>query len=170
MLETKPPTPDDALHVVLDEYETALEHLRQLAADPLLAELIRDRLPATYQYMHAPLDAGRRVEAKRLARRALNAANPPADESADPYSACPACSAAEFKHRGKGAKECVKCHALYGVLHRDDAADLVYPTMAATPVPSEQLRYYDFRIISGSGPLRRHGWFDPATRLIHQVG
>jgi hypothetical protein len=47
---------------------------------------------------------------------------------------------------------------------------MVLPGMSATEVPLEQIRYFDFTTVGSAGLGRRHGWYNPATKLITQVG
>jgi hypothetical protein len=83
---------------------------------------------------------------------------------------CPACShksAVEVQGR---IYRCAKCEGIYGSCYLGDSYAYVLPFMAQQPVPAEQLRYFDFSFVGSKGPGRRHGWYDPATKLIHQIG
>ncbi|MBW1992119.1 MAG: hypothetical protein JRI59_08400, partial [Deltaproteobacteria bacterium] len=56
-------------------------------------------------------------------------------------------------------------------LYLGESYQYVLPWFAKEEVPVERLRYFDFTCLaSGDRVVRRHGWYDPETRLIHQVG
>lgn len=83
---------------------------------------------------------------------------------------CPACSH-KLAHEVKGRiYRCAKCDAIYGDCYLGESYEHVLPFMASEPVDAEALRYFDFSYLGSKGPGRRHGWYDPATKLIHQVG
>jgi predicted RNA-binding Zn-ribbon protein involved in translation (DUF1610 family) len=90
---------------------------------------------------------------------------------------CPACN------RQKGIKEvklgawvyeCPKCGAIFSdrpYLYLGESYQYVLPYWAKEDVPPEKLRYFDFTCLaSGNKIVRRHGWYDPETKLIHQTG
>ncbi|MBU4355708.1 MAG: hypothetical protein KKD99_01005 [Proteobacteria bacterium] len=90
---------------------------------------------------------------------------------------CPACS------RQRGIKEvkpmawvyeCPRCGAIFNdrpYLYLGESYQYVLPYWAKEDVPVEQLRYYDFTCLaSGNKIVRRHAWYDPETKLIHQTG
>jgi len=87
---------------------------------------------------------------------------------------CPACN---NQRRNKEVKpgswvyRCRRCEAVFGNhLCLGDSYDYVLPYWACEDVPVEQLRYYDFTCLaSGNRVVRRHGWYDPETKLIHQT-
>ena len=69
-----------------------------------------------------------------------------------------------------GVYECAKCGAIFGTCYKGESYGLVKPFFAAQdPAPGEA-RYFDFTTLGSDGIGRRHGWFDPATKLITQVG
>jgi hypothetical protein len=83
---------------------------------------------------------------------------------------CPACSckrAIELKGR---LYRCAKCNGIYGTCYLGESYEFVLPFMATQEVPAEKLQYFDFTTLGSKGVSRRHGWFDPATKLIHQIG
>lgn len=84
---------------------------------------------------------------------------------------CPACNG---KRRNRtehaGVFECRRCGAPYGECYRGDSYTIVRPRMTAEPVPPERCRYYNLTVLGSDGISRRHGWFDPETRLIVQIG
>ena len=90
---------------------------------------------------------------------------------------CPACN------RQRGIKEvkpmawvyeCPQCGAIFNDrphLYLGESYEYVLPYWAKADVPVEQLRHYDFTCLaSGNKIVRRHGWYDPETKLIHQTG
>ena len=66
--------------------------------------------------------------------------------------------------------KCFACDAIFGTCYLGDSYGLVLPYMASKPVPPEETRYFDFTTLGSAGVGRRHGWFDPNTKLITQVG
>ncbi|MCG3207214.1 MAG: hypothetical protein FOGNACKC_00814 [Anaerolineae bacterium] len=69
-----------------------------------------------------------------------------------------------------GAHECPHCRALFGEMYKGESYSLVKPWLTGADVPPDKWRYYDFQVLGSNGVERRHGWFDPETRLILQVG
>lgn len=85
--------------------------------------------------------------------------------------ACPACSHTRgFEIQMASIYECGACHGIFGRCYLGDSYTYVLPQFVAGVVPVEHQRYYDFTCVGSKGLTRRHGWFDPATRLITQVG
>lgn len=68
-----------------------------------------------------------------------------------------------------GVHECPKCKAVFGTCYLGESYSIVKPWMSDRP-DMDGARYYDFTVLTGNGIDRRHGWFDPDTRLILQVG
>lgn len=96
----------------------------------------------------------------------------PDEDEAGP--SCPGCGAIE-----SGATEhhhsvvrCGGCGGIYTTspIYLGDSHAIVWPHMAADQVPTEALQYFDFETLGSGGIGRRHGWFDPATKLVHQAG
>ncbi|MFP3867688.1 MAG: hypothetical protein ACLFUU_05950 [Desulfobacteraceae bacterium] len=87
---------------------------------------------------------------------------------------CPACNNEKGNREvnpGSLVFRCGKCEAIFSkYLYLGESYEYVRPYFAQDEVPFEQLRYYDFTCIGSEGVVRRHGWYDPQTRLIHQVG
>lgn len=69
-----------------------------------------------------------------------------------------------------GVHECPHCKAVFGTCYLGESYGIVLSYMTSANVPMDQTRYYDFETLGSDGIGRRHGWFDPATRLIVQVG
>jgi hypothetical protein len=65
---------------------------------------------------------------------------------------------------------CAKCDAVFGDCYLGDSYGFVLPFMIATEPHAGEMRYYDFTCLGSKGVTRRHGWYDPATKLIVQVG
>ncbi len=83
---------------------------------------------------------------------------------------CRSCSnGRRNKKIGAGVYQCGKCGALYGTCYLGDSYEYVLPHFSREEVPADRTRHFDFTTI-GSTVGRRHGWFDPVTRLITQTG
>jgi hypothetical protein len=88
------------------------------------------------------------------------------------YDRCPAC------HEGKRTTHptlatiftCQRCEALYGDCYLGESYSLVRPWFSKDPTADRRARYFDFTTLGSKGVDRRHGWYDPTTRLITQVG
>ena len=62
---------------------------------------------------------------------------------------------------------CARCGSLNSeTLEIRDTYDLVKSEFSKVEVPLEDCKYFDFT----NGTTRRHGWFDPKTGLITQIG
>lgn len=84
---------------------------------------------------------------------------------------CPACNGKRFRSTALiQVQECRTCGAIFGTCYRGDSYTLVSPYMATENVPAERLRFYDLTILGSEGISRSHGWYDPSTKLVHQVG
>ncbi len=85
---------------------------------------------------------------------------------------CPACSATRRQviTTVSGVYECSKCLAIYGQCYKGDSYTLVLPYFAEHAVDPQTERYYDLTVLGSDGVTRRHGWFDPASKRITQVG
>lgn len=87
--------------------------------------------------------------------------------------ACPACNSLKNKTRddlGVQIYECKECGAIHGTCYLGESYGIVKPYMTADKNADERARYFDFITLGSAGVGRRHGWFDPQTRLITQVG
>jgi DNA-directed RNA polymerase subunit RPC12/RpoP len=84
---------------------------------------------------------------------------------------CPSCNSKRFaKTATSGVYQCVKCEAIFGTCTKGDSYNIVLPYFAKTEPSAESLRYYDLTVLGSDGITRRHGWFNPQTKLISQVG
>jgi hypothetical protein len=70
----------------------------------------------------------------------------------------------------RGVYTCAKCGAIFGSCYLGDSYGLVSPYMTANIAATERQRYFDFTTLGSKGVGRRHGWFDPETRMMTQVG
>ena len=85
---------------------------------------------------------------------------------------CPACSH-KLATKVEGfttMHQCAKCEAIYGSCYLGDSYTLVLPWMVEKEPPADIIRYYDLECLGSNGITRRHGWYDPATKRIVQVG
>lgn len=85
---------------------------------------------------------------------------------------CPACGGKRTKADPERIqiRHCTRCEAIFGTCYLGDSYSLVLPYWADKEVAPEKLRYYDFTTLGSEGIGRRHGWYDPETRLTHQIG
>jgi hypothetical protein len=65
---------------------------------------------------------------------------------------------------------CAKCGALYGTCYLGESYQHVLPFLTSNDVPATEWRYFDFTTLGSEGIEQRHGWFDPSTRHITQIG
>ena len=70
----------------------------------------------------------------------------------------------------RGVYTCAACGAIFGSCYLGDSYGLVSPYMTASVEAHERQRYFDFTTLGSKGVGRRHGWFDPETKLMTQVG
>lgn len=70
----------------------------------------------------------------------------------------------------RGVYVCAKCSAVFGTCYLGDSYALVTPYLSNVLVRPEDQRYFDFTTLGSAGVGRRHGWFDPITKLMTQVG
>lgn len=87
---------------------------------------------------------------------------------------CPACSGKKHvaMEDHPGLFICQRCEALHGQTYLGASFDLVKPYMVSDEDEHHvlRLRYYDITCLGSEGLTRRHGWYDPETGFIHQVG
>jgi len=90
---------------------------------------------------------------------------------------CPCCSGKRHApHTTIGVYVCEDCGAIHGQCYLGDSFAIVLPYWDdADPATREQV-YFDLDCLGArkrkgsKGIERRHGWFNPATRKIIQVG
>jgi hypothetical protein len=85
---------------------------------------------------------------------------------------CPACSSASHTDTATaGVYTCSKCDALYGRTYLGQSYALVQPYFYEGPDPDpSEWRCFDLTCLGSKGITRRHGWYEPKSRLILQVG
>lgn len=88
------------------------------------------------------------------------------------HTGCPACShkIAHQHNRHTRVYQCGKCTGIFGDLYLGDSYNFVLPRMTNDPAADTRHRYFDFTTLGSEGVSRRHGWFDPETKLITQIG
>ena len=89
------------------------------------------------------------------------------------YTRCPACDHKRGLRPIDGSitiRTCPKCGAIFGQCYLGESYEIVLPYMHPDPPPPEECRYFDFLTIGSRGIDRRHGWYDPRTKLITQIG
>ena len=67
-----------------------------------------------------------------------------------------------------GVFECPTCGAVQGTCSLGDSYGVILPRWADRDV--EETVYFDLTTLGSDGIGRRHGWFDPISREITQVG
>jgi len=83
---------------------------------------------------------------------------------------CPACSA-KVAYPVKGQiYRCASCEALYGTCYLGESYEYVLPYWVETEPAADAIRYFDITTLGSQGVGRRHGWYDPASKRIVQVG
>jgi len=100
-----------------------------------------------------------------------------AEAKANPtrIDSCPACSHVRGnKADAKGVYTCKSCGGIFhnsGYLYLGDSYTYVLPQWDAEGACRiEDQRYFDLTVLGSKGIERRHGWFNPATKRITQVG
>jgi hypothetical protein len=89
------------------------------------------------------------------------------------HGACPGCSAPRAKQKPHkvvaGVFECTRCKAVHGRCYLGDSYGIVRPWFSSRTDLKDAV-YFDFETVGSEGLDRRHGWYDPATRLVLQIG
>jgi len=70
----------------------------------------------------------------------------------------------------RGVYTCAKCGAIFGHCYLGDSYAFVSGFMTTRNVPAEEQRYFDFTVLGSTGIGRRHGWYEPASGLMTQIG
>ncbi len=84
---------------------------------------------------------------------------------------CPACNSKSLTEiKTASVYTCDDCGAIFGQVYLGDSYGYVKPMMTGEDVPADKTRYFDFTCIGSNGVTRRHGWYDPSTKKIVQVG
>jgi len=88
---------------------------------------------------------------------------------------CPCCAATKHVFVDSGIVRCLDCQALFTTRHvpLGQTYKHVLPRWDERADSREALCssvYFDFEYLSSEGLGRRHGWFNPETGCITQVG
>jgi len=95
---------------------------------------------------------------------------------------CPACgdkrapkhSAFVPERLTDSARECRACGCVFTTegraLYKGDSYAIVGATMTSCPEATARQVAYDLTVLGSDGVTRRHGFFDPRTKRITQVG
>lgn len=90
---------------------------------------------------------------------------------------CPACSSKKSKKHPKHpfqVRVCSRCGAIFtppgSAIYLGESYEIVLPRFTTDPSADERAVYFDLDTLGSEGLGRRHGWFDPATGLLTQVG
>ena len=84
---------------------------------------------------------------------------------------CGACSSKTFPFRINGVwvDRCSVCGGINSEsISMEESYKIVTPYMTTKEVPADQTVYFDFMNVERTE--RRHGWFDPKTGMVVQVG
>lgn len=88
-------------------------------------------------------------------------------------SFCPGCNGIPKSMDENHVATCVGCGGIFTVHPIPRAASYHYVSPEASPKPPDprNWRYFDLTHVEPDGTLsRRHGWYDPATKLTCQYG
>lgn len=84
---------------------------------------------------------------------------------------CPGCSGKGVVRKGTQIYDCKSCGGVFGDCYLGDSYGIVLPRFSADgQVADARAKYFDLTCLGSEGVTRRHGWFDPITKLITQVG
>ena len=86
---------------------------------------------------------------------------------------CPGCSGEQSKEGPTGGTRfCSHCGALFTTyaMYVGESYELVEPYFSKDPTADERAVYFDLETLGSDGLGRMHGFYDPTTRLITQVG
>jgi hypothetical protein len=65
--------------------------------------------------------------------------------------------------------QCPKCRAVFGTCYLGESYEIVKPYFSYVADMATAI-YYDLTCLGSNGIERRHGWFDPTSKLILQTG
>lgn len=85
---------------------------------------------------------------------------------------CPGCNGAKgAETKVIGVYACQGCGGIFGTCYLGESYTLVSPAMAppAKEIQARQ-RYFDLTCLGSEGIARRHGYYDPKTKMITQTG
>jgi hypothetical protein len=85
------------------------------------------------------------------------------------YTECPACGCSDFTTDKNGMNTCDGCNAIFGEFKSlAETRNYVYQRWFKGDKEPDHTVYYDFTYMNGK--KRTHGWFDPITKTITQIG
>jgi len=114
-----------------------------------------------------------RVPSQERLHRILERAAAEAEDKPLPPNQCPACLAKKcpVSAEGSGLYDCVECGAIFGECYLARSYEIVKPRMTTDAVPPDRECYFDFTCLGSDQKItHRHGWYDPRTGLITQIG
>jgi hypothetical protein len=84
---------------------------------------------------------------------------------------CPACSGRLHRDHEKvtGVSVCKRCGAVHGQCWKGNSPVLLVWDAPDACRPEEQV-FFDLTLVGSAGVEHIHGWFNPATRKVTQVG
>lgn len=82
---------------------------------------------------------------------------------------CPCCNSHKsIPESNHGIQSCCKCGAVFGQCYLGESYNIVFPYWhKGNPI---DVRYFDLVCLGSQGIVRRHGWYDPVSRRVLQVG
>ena len=90
---------------------------------------------------------------------------------------CPACNSKRHEDAGYASApnlmRCKKCKAIHGSTYLGGVSSVVKNAFAPAdlmPVAEARAVHYDITCLGSQGIKRIHGWFDPVTGYVTQVG
>lgn len=96
----------------------------------------------------------------------------PRRQGCEPYCTqhlhCPGCNGRRIE-RGNPAR-CRRCGAVFGQLYLGDVYAHVALHLPMEEAPAASLRYFDLTLLHSKGVERVHGWYNPATKRVAQIG
>lgn len=101
-------------------------------------------------------------------------------QSAVETKGCPCCGVSQ-KHakdtkddRAGNVVQCGKCSAIFtrgdSAIYLGESYAIVLPRFTTDASADAHSIYFDLMVLGSKGLERRHGWFDPRTKLITQTG
>ena len=89
----------------------------------------------------------------------------------DKWVGCKACGADDWD-RFEGShtiRQCQRCGGIEGDCYYGDYRGIVHNDWAPEEA-QDRARYFDLVVLTGDGPTRYHGWYDPMTHGLVQAG
>lgn len=92
------------------------------------------------------------------------------EEHVEPRGTCPACNGSNDIELPGGLKECAYCGCLHGQTYLGESYRYVKPQMISSREADQRAKPFDITCLGSKGITRRHGFYDPKTKCITQVG